>query len=321
MSILHNRICNKELKQNVLKSVDIKERITISFYKYFHITDPSLFRDELYVILTKLKVFGRIYIAHEGINAQISILPILYEKFKQILYSFHPELNKIRMNIALNENGISFWVLRMKVRKRIVADGIKDHNFNASNVGMYLNAKEVNSMLDDPEVMFIDMRNHYEYEVGHFENAIKIPSNTFRDQLPKVVSMLKKQKDRKIVMYCTGGIRCEKASAWMKHNGFNNVYHIEGGIIEYTRQAIKQGLCIRFKGKNFVFDGRMGERVSNEIISNCHQCNLPCDDHTNCINDQCHSLFIQCSNCAKQYHKCCSLTCMTTIGLSNKNII
>ncbi|MDU8421074.1 rhodanese-like domain-containing protein, partial [Pseudomonas syringae] len=99
------------------------------------------------------------------------------------------------------------------------------------DVGDYLKAAEVNAMLDDPDAVFVDMLNHYEYEVGHFDNAIEVPSDTFRDQLPMAVDMLKEDKDKKIVMYCTGGIRCEKASAYMLHNGFKNVYHVEGGII------------------------------------------------------------------------------------------
>lgn len=180
----------------------------------------------------------------------------------------------MRLNIALEDDGKSFWVLRMKVRDRIVADGIDDPTFDASNVGDYLKAADVNAMLDDPDAVFIDMRNHYEYEVGHFENALEIPADTFREQLPKAVEMLREHADKKIVMYCTGGIRCEKASARMKHNGFNKVWHIEGGIIEYARRAREQA-SVRFIGKNFVFDERMGERISDEVIAHCHQCGAP----------------------------------------------
>jgi len=116
-------------------------------------------------------------------------------------------------------------------------------------------------------------------------------------------------------MYCTGGIRCEKASAYMLHNGFKNVFHLEGGIIEYTNKARQQGLPIKFKGKNFVFDDRLGERISDDIISHCHQCGEPCDSHTNCLNDGCHLLFIQCESCAKKYNGCCSEACQTTHAL------
>jgi len=159
------------------------------------------------------------------------------------------------------------------------------------------------------------MRNHYEYEVGHFEGAIEIPSDTFRDQLPMAVEMLQDQKDQNIIMYCTGGIRCEKASAYMLHNGFKNVFHVEGGIIEYARKAKEQGLPVKFIGKNFVFDERLGERITEDVIAKCHQCGAPCDTHTNCRNDGCHLLFIQCEACAARYDGCCSAECKEEYNL------
>ncbi|WP_001144617.1 rhodanese-related sulfurtransferase, partial [Escherichia coli] len=234
MPVLHNRISNDALKAKML--AESEPRTTISFYKYFHIADPKATRDALYQLFTALNVFGRVYLAHEGINAQISVPASNVKTFRAQLYAFDSALDGLRLNIALDDDGKSFWVLRMKVRDRIVADGIDDPHFDASNVGEYLQAAEVNAMLDDPDALFIDMRNHYEYEVGHFENALEIPADTFREQLPKAVEMMQAHKDKKIVMYCTGGIRCEKASAWMKHNGFNKVWHIEGGIIEYARK-------------------------------------------------------------------------------------
>jgi UPF0176 protein len=314
MPVLHNLVSNEELKARML--AEAEPRTTVSFYKYFTLDDAKAFRDALYVALTKLKVFGRVYVATEGINAQISVPASQYEAMKAMLYAFHPALNNLRMNIALDDDGKSFWVLRLKVRERIVADGITDETFDASDVGGYLKAGDVNAMLDDPDAVFVDMRNHYEYEVGHFDNAMEIPADTFRDQLPMAVEMLKEDKNKKIVMYCTGGIRCEKASAWMRHNGFENVYHIEGGIIEYARRAREQGLPVRFRGKNFVFDERMGERISDDVIAHCHQCGTPCDTHVNCKNDGCHLLFIQCDSCAEKYQACCSPICMEELALS-----
>lgn len=308
MPVLHNRISNETLKAQML--AETEPRTTISFYKYFSIIDPKATRDALWIALTKLNVFGRIYLAHEGINAQISVPQSRVDALREFLYGFDPALNGLRLNIALDDDGKSFWVLRLKVRDRIVADGIDDPTFDASDVGDYLKAAEVNAMLDDPNAVFIDMRNHYEYEVGHFENALEIPADTFRDQLPKAVEMMQEHKDKNIVMYCTGGIRCEKASAWMKHNGFTKVSHIEGGIIEYARRAREQGLPVRFVGKNFVFDERMGERISDDVIAHCHQCGAPCDSHTNCLNDGCHLLFIQCPSCAEKFADCCSEACM-----------
>lgn len=314
MPVFHNFVSNIELKAHMLAETEM--RTTVSFYKYFLISDPHVFRDALYQSFTQLNVFGRIYIAEEGINAQISVPESRYLPMKEMLYRFDPALNNLRMNIALDDDGKSFWVLRMKVRKRIVADGITDSSFNANDVGAYLQAAAVNAMLDDPNAVFVDMRNHYEYEVGHFERAMEIPADTFRDQLPKAVEMLHDKKDKKIVMYCTGGIRCEKASAWMRHNGFNDVYHIEGGIIEYVRRAREQGLPVRFKGKNFVFDERMGERISDDVIAHCHQCGAVCDKHINCKNEGCHLLFIQCNDCAENFAECCSPRCIEELALS-----
>lgn len=314
MPVLHNRISNEELKQRML--AETEPRTTVSFYKYFNIAEPQQYRDNLWIAFEKLKVFGRIYIANEGINGQVSVPASNYEAFRDALYASAPELNGIRMNIAVDDDGKSFWVLRMKVRPKIVADGIDDPNFNPSKTGQYLKAKEYNELSEKPDTIIVDMRNHYEYEVGHFENAIEIPSDTFRDQLPMAVDMLQEHKDKNIIMYCTGGIRCEKASAYMLHNGFKNVFHVEGGIIEYARKAKEEGLPVKFKGKNFVFDERLGERISDDILAHCHTCGKPCDTHTNCKNDGCHLLFIQCEDCATALEGCCSTDCVTEKNLS-----
>lgn len=313
MPVLHNKISNEVLRLQML--AETEPRTTISFYKYFPVTVPQQFRDELYVLFDELKVFGRIYIAAEGINAQISVPEGNFEKFRETLYSVHPELNGVRLNIAVDDDGKSFWVLRMKVREKIVADGITDPSFTLQNVGTYLKAREVNEMMEDPDTIFVDMRNHYEYEVGHFENAIEVPSDTFKEQLPMAVDMLQAHKNKNIVMYCTGGIRCEKASAYMKHNGFENVFHVEGGIIEYARKIKEEQLTSRFIGKNFVFDERLGERITEDVIAVCHQCGSSCDTHTNCKNDGCHLLFIQCDSCAKEFDGCCSPGCVEEYNL------
>ncbi len=307
MPVLHNRISNEELKQRML--AETEPRTTVSFYKYFSIAEPQAFRDELYKKFYALNVFGRIYIAHEGINAQVSVPAGNYETFRDTLYASAPALDGIRMNIAVDDDGKSFWVLKIKVREKIVADGIDDPTFNPAHTGQYLKAKEFNELADKDDTIIVDMRNHYEYEVGHFQNAIEVPSDTFRNQLPMAVDMLKDKKDKNIVMYCTGGIRCEKASAYLLHNGFKNVFHVEGGIIEYTRRAKEQNLPLKFIGKNFVFDGRLGERITEDVIAQCHTCGQPCDTHTNCLNDGCHLLFIQCEECAQKLEGCCSETC------------
>lgn len=306
MSVLHNRVSNQELKQKLYE--ENFPRTTISFYQYFPVQDPQAFRDELYRAFNAMKVFGRIYVATEGINAQISVPTHYFDVFKDFLYSYKP-LNGIRLNIAVNDNGKSFWVLKIKVREKIVADGIEDPSFSMENKGKYVNAQQMNELLEAPDTVVIDMRNHYEFEVGHFENAIEIPSDTFREQLPMAAEMMKDKKDQNIIMYCTGGIRCEKASAYMLHQGFKNVFHLEGGVIHYANNIKEAGLESKFKGKNFVFDDRLGERITEDVIAKCHQCGKPADTHTNCKNDACHLLFIQCEDCAKTFDGCCTTEC------------
>ena len=312
MAVLHNRVSQQELKKLLYQ--ETAPRTTISFYRYFEIDDPQQFRDELYINLNALKVFGRIYIATEGINAQISVPENNVEAFKNYLYSIEP-LNGTRLNIAVDDDGKSFWVLKIKVRQKIVADGITDPAFSMKKKGKYVNALQMNELLQNEDTVVIDMRNHYEYEVGHFEKAIEIPSDTFREQLPMVVEMMQDKKEKNIIMYCTGGIRCEKASAYMLHNGFNNVFHLEGGIINYAKQAKENNVESKFIGKNFVFDDRLGERITEDVIAKCHQCGQPADTHTNCRNDGCHLLFIQCEACAKKYDGCCSVKCQAVYNL------
>lgn len=312
MPVLHNRVSNEELKQRLLN--ESIRRTTISFYCYFPIINPQEFRDFLYRNLNAIGVFGRIYVAKEGINAQISVPEENMDAFRTFLYSID-HLNGLRLNIAVDDDGKSFWVLKIKVRDKIVADGISDPDFSMENKGKYVNATQMNELLKEKDTVVIDMRNHYEYEVGHFENALEVPSDTFRDQLPMAVDMMKGNEEKSIIMYCTGGIRCEKASAYMLHKGFKNVFHLEGGIINYAKQVKEATLDSKFIGKNFVFDDRLGERITEDVIAHCHQCGKPCDTHTNCKNNGCHLLFIQCSDCASAYDGCCSVECKDTIHM------
>lgn len=312
MAALHNRVSRKELKERIQQ--DPTPRTTVSFYCYFPIQEPARFRDELYRQLSALGVLGRIYLAEEGINAQISVPTAGLDAFRSYLYSI-PPLDGLRLNVAVDDDGKSFYVLDIKVRKKIVADGIDDPGFDMSRKGRYVNAEQFNALTNDPDTVVIDMRNHYEFEVGHFEKAIEIPSDTFREQLPMAVDMMQDQKERNIIMYCTGGIRCEKASAYMLHRGFKNVFHLEGGIIHYVNQVREKGLDNKFHGKNFVFDQRLGERITQEVLARCHQCGQPADTHVNCVNDACHLLFIQCDHCKTTMKGTCSPECYAFIHL------
>lgn len=303
---LHNRVNGEELKRRMRQSEE--PRITLSFYKYAHIGNTMLFRDHLYLLFEKVGVLGRIYVAKEGINGQISVPEHRFEAFNEAMDSI-TFLKGVRRNIAIEDDGKSFFKLAIKIRDKIVADGLDDATFDVTDRGKHLSAREFNELTEQQGTVVVDMRNHYESEVGHFENAITPDVETFREALPTVEKILGDKKDQHIVMYCTGGIRCEKASAYFKHRGFKNVYQLDGGIIQYAREVEREGLSNKFLGKNFVFDERMGERISGEVIAHCHQCGKPCDTHVNCSNDACHILFIQCEECAAKYDHCCSNKC------------
>ena len=181
-------------------------------------------------------------------------------------------------------------------------------------VGKHLNYQEFNQAIDDGAVI-VDMRNFYESEIGKFENAIIPDVDRSQELLPAVKELLADHEDNKVLMYCTGGIRCEKASSYLIHNGFKDVNQLQGGIIKYAHDVNENNVESKFLGKNFVFDARMGERVTNDILSQCHQCNNSADIHVNCKNQACHILFIQCQNCQEKYNGCCSLDCMKVISL------
>jgi UPF0176 protein len=292
-----------------------KDRITISFYQYHKIENPQLFRDKLFLDWQPLDVLGRTYVSYEGINAQISVPSENFLELKNQLdtISF---LNNIRLNVAIEQHNKSFLKLKIKVRNKIVADGLNDDTFDVTNKGIHLNAKEFNQMLEDPNTICVDMRNHYESEIGHFDGAITPDVDTFRDSLDIIEEDLKENKENKnLLMYCTGGIRCEKASAYYKHKGFKNVFQLEGGIIEYTRQVKSEHLENKFLGKNFVFDHRRAEKISDHVVANCHQCGSPCDVHVNCANEACHLLFIQCKDCSEKMETTCSVECQEIIQL------
>ncbi|SBW03921.1 conserved hypothetical protein [uncultured Dysgonomonas sp.] len=310
---LYNTLSNEE-REKLIDQAGVN-RLTLSFYAYAHIDNPQQFRDELFVRWSELDVLGRIYVAKEGINAQLSLPAHNMSAFKDFLdtYTF---MKDIRLNIAVEHDNKSFLKLKIKVRDKIVADGLNDNTFDVTDIGIHLKAQDFNNMMDDPDTIVIDMRNHYESEIGHFDGAITPDVTTFRESLPIINEQLKDYKEsKKLLMYCTGGIRCEKASAYFKHQGFKNVYQLEGGIIEYTRQIKSEGLKSRFIGKNFVFDNRLGERITDDVIAHCHQCGEPCDTHTNCANEGCHLLFIQCSKCAQKMHSCCSDACKNIVIL------
>ena len=310
---LYNKLSAQE-RATLLEEAG-SERLTLSFYKYARIENPQLFRDHLFLSWDSIEVLGRIYVAHEGINGQLSLPALRFEEFKAHLDGIR-FLEGVRLNIAIEQDLKSFLKLTIKVKEKIVADGLEDDTFDVTQKGTHVNALGFNHLLEDKKTICVDMRNHYESEIGHFQNAVTPDVDTFRESLPIIEKDLSEFKeDKNLLMYCTGGIRCEKASAYFKHKGFKNVYQLEGGIIEYARQVKNQDLENKFKGKNFVFDERRGERISDDIIAQCHQCGAACDTHVNCLNEACHLLFIQCESCSEKMNHCCSDACKEIIAL------
>lgn len=303
---LYNRINKEELKKRLAD--EPFQRKTISFYKYHYLENPQEFRDELFRDWFPIECFGRIYVAREGINAQMSVPEHHFKAFLKSLERYKI-LSGIPIKYAIEDDGKSFYKLTIKVRPKLVADGLNDGAYDVTNVGKHLSGIEFHNQIGQENTVLVDMRNYYESEIGHFEGAICPEADTFREELEIVTDLLEDKKNKKILLYCTGGIRCEKASSYLKHQGFEDVNQLHGGILEYARQIKSADLESKFVGKNFVFDERLGESVNGEIISKCHQCGTTCDTHTNCENLGCHILFIQCPECAKKYHGCCTPEC------------
>lgn len=313
--LLYNKIGREEL----IKKLDKEEfkRITFSFYRYVYIDSQQEFRDTLYQEWSEFNAFGRIYIAHEGINAQMSVPEHKLALFLKSLDS-HIELKNMPMKFAVEDDGKSFYKLTIKVREKIVADGLEDHTYDVANVGNHLSPVEFHEAVSDKNSLVIDMRNHYESEVGYFENAYRPDVDTFREAIKLVETKFADNKDKKVLLYCTGGIRCEKASAYLKDKGFEDVNQLHGGIIAYAHVVKQKNLDSKFTGKNFVFDQRLGESIDGKVVAKCHQCGEACDTHINCANDDCHLLFIQCNKCAKRYSECCSEDCKEIRALSEE---
>jgi UPF0176 protein len=309
---LHNKINREELKRRLME--ETFSRKTISFYRYHYLDNPQEFRDNIYRDWFALDCLGRIYVAREGINAQMSVPEHHFEAFLET-FEKYDILKEIPIKYAVEDNGKSFCKLTIKVRPKLVADGLDDGAYDVTNVGTHLSGLEFHELAGNyNDAVIVDMRNFYESEIGRFEGAICPQADTFREELEIVTTLLHDKKEKKILLYCTGGIRCEKASAYLKHQGFRDVNQLHGGVLEYARQIKAANLESKFIGKNFVFDERLGESINGQIISRCHQCGSPCDTHTNCANNSCHLLFIQCPVCAAKYQGCCTPECVDELN-------
>ena len=295
---------------------EARPRTTLSFSRYVRINGTEALRHALYAEWEQLGVLGRVYIAPEGINAQVSLPTANLERFRAALDS-RPEFRGVPWKIAVEDDRKSFLKLMVKVKKKIVADGLADDAFDVTAVGAHLDAETFNRKMEEGALV-IDMRNNYECAIGHFKGAYLPKADTFRGAIEEVVGMLgtrvrgcesERVAEPEILLYCTGGIRCEKASAYLRHHGYTNVGQLHGGIIDYARQIKAQGLPSKYKGQNFVFDERLAERITDDVVSTCMQCGTPNDRITNCHEVTCNMLLVQCEACAEKYADCCSPSC------------
>jgi UPF0176 protein len=277
----------------------------IAFYKYTDIEHPDKFRIKHLAFCKALGIKGRILVATEGINGSVSGTAEQIDAYKQHMFS-DPQFNGIEFkeDTCLMH---PFNKMIIKIKPELVRF---EQSVSYKNAGQHLSPKQFLDMSQQDNVLLLDARNNYESRVGKFKNAIAPEISTFRE-FPKVVKELEEHKDKKILMYCTGGIRCEKASAFLIQNGFQNVYQLHGGILSFAKQypdTIWEGKC-------FVFDKRLLSDVNTQqtAITSCELCNVDCDLYKRCRNLECDKLSVICLSCERSFGGCCSKECFASL--------
>ena len=291
------------IKYKKLDKIADMTYIVASFYKYIGIDSPLKLRNEQFELCKLLDLKGRILIGGEGINGSVYGTKTSVEKYKEALKSNNLFLDmEFKEQIAEKQ---AFRKLHVRVRKEIVHSGLKVDLKNTAN---FLSPRELKELLDkNEELILVDVRNDYESRIGKFKGAVTLNIKNFRD-FPKAVKEIENLKDKKIVTYCTGGIRCEKASAFLKKNGFKNVYQIKGGILNYGKEFPDT----YWLGSCFVFDDRLSipiNKNNTELLAECEWCGNPCNEYTNCHNLECDRLFISCEECRYKHNASCSESC------------
>ena len=276
--------------------------VVSSFYKYTEIENPEVFQREHQNYCNELGIKGKVLVAREGINGTVSGTKEHIDKYEKHLLNNKLFSGMTYKRTITDEHPFKKTIVR--IRKEIVTSGL---NVDMKNVGERITPKELKELYDKKEdFIILDARNDYESKIGKFHNAITPKLEVFRD-FRKVAKKLSKHKDKKIVMYCTGGIRCEKASAYMKEQGYKKVYHLKDGILNY----IEQYPDTYFEGRCFVFDNRLsvpsGDKT--EDIALCEFCHIPCGRYINCANMKCDKLFICCNECDNTWEGTCSKSC------------
>ncbi len=288
----------------------------ILFYKYIEITDPWALRAQQRELCQQLGLKGRIWIAEEGINGTLSG-PI--EAADQYVAAMQQD--ERFADVDFKESffeGETFPKLKVKVRPEVVRLGIDPRELTPENGGKHLTPQETHELITQKpdDLVIFDARNAFEAEIGKFTDAIVPDIEYFREFPEYIEKNLDKFKNKQVLMYCTGGIRCERASTLLKSKKVaKEVYQVEGGIHRYV-EHYPDG---HFRGKNYVFDGRVSVRVNDDILSTCELCEVSCDDYTNCVNAYCNKQFIVCDPCIDKMNNTCSKKCQELVN--NQDVV
>ncbi|TDQ41444.1 rhodanese-related sulfurtransferase [Aureibacillus halotolerans] len=278
------------------------------YYKYVPIDDPESFADIHLAMCKEIGLLGRILVAHEGINGTVSGTVEQTDQYMDMLRS-DSRFSDIVFKIDEAE-GHAFKKMHVRSRPELVNSQLDETIDPIKKTGTYLEPKDFKKAMEDEDVLIIDARNDYEFDIGHFKNAIRPDIKTFRELPEWIRTNLADQKDKKVLTYCTGGIRCEKFSGYLLDEGFSDVNQLHGGIVTYGKDEEVQGEL--YEGKCFVFDERMAVPVnqkSDKVVGKCYYCGKPEDRYVNCANPECNRLHVCCDECEESYRRSCSDEC------------
>jgi UPF0176 protein len=281
------------------------EKLTL-FYKYVHIQYPKQILKWQNKICQDLELKGRIILAHEGINGTLAGKPEHIDTYIQLMLE-HPLFGGIDFK---NTQGAESYFprLRIVIKNEIVHLGVNPETITPEQGGKHLTPQETHELItsNPKDLVILDARNDYEYRIGTFKNAVLPDIKHFREFPEYIEKNLENFKDKQVLMFCTGGVRCERATAVLKvKNVAKEVYQIQGGIQRYTEEY-PDGY---FRGKNYVFDNRIAVRINDDVLGTCDICAKPCDDYNNCLNASCNKHHISCADCRIMYNNTCSSSC------------
>jgi UPF0176 protein len=279
------------------------------YYKYVFIENPELYMEEQRELCNKLGLLGRIHVATEGINGTVSGTVEQTEQYMETMKQ-DPRFSDMVFKIEPSE-GNAFKKLKVKVKPEIVHLNLEDDVDPNAITGKHLSPKEFFEAMQDDDVIILDARNTYEYDLGHFKNAIRPDVETFRDLPEWVRENLGDQKDKKILTYCTGGIRCEKFSGFLVKEGFQDVSQLHGGIVTYGYDPEVKGKL--WDGKLYVFDERISVPVNRsgeeKVVGTCYSCGKPEERYVKCGNPECNKHLLMCEECEHEQKRSCSAEC------------